>query len=133
MKEKSQEVRPGKAGSLSTHILTDETARRRFNQLLEEQHALGARQPKGWSLYQVVCDEEDRWIALFLWTGVCWHLRPRDEWIGWDSVLRSERLQLIVHQARFLILAQARDARWASSVLAASHRDLPKQWEEVFG
>ena len=133
MKDKSQEVRTGKARSLSTYILTEETARRRFDKLLDEQHALGARQPKGRSLYQVVCDEEDRWIALFLWTGACWHLRPRDEWIGWDPVLRSERLQLIVHQARFLILAQARDSRWASSVLAASERDLPKQWEEAFG
>lgn len=72
-------------------------------------------------------------MALFLWTGACWHLRPRDQWIGWDSVLRSERLQLIVQQARFLILAEARDAHWASAVLAASLRDLPRQWEEVFG
>jgi hypothetical protein len=60
-------------------------------------------------------------------------LRPRDEWIGWDPVLRSERLQLVVHQARFLFLEEAREARWASAVLAASVRALPVQWEEVFG
>lgn len=132
MKEESPEMRTGNAGLLSTCILTEETARRRFSHLLDEQHALGSRQPKGRSLYQVVCDQEGRWVALFLWTGACWHLRPRDEWIGWDPVLRSERLQLIAHQARFLILAQARDSHWASSVLAASLRDLPKQWEEVF-
>jgi hypothetical protein len=133
MKEKIAGMRAGKASRLSTAILTEETARRRFNQALEEQHALGSRQPKGRSVYQVVCDEAGRWIALFLWTGACWHLRPRDEWIGWDPVLRSERLQLIVHQARFLILAEARDSQWASAVLAASLRDLPAQWEEVFG
>lgn len=133
MKEKSPESRAGNAGGLTTHILTEETARRRFNHLLDEQHALRSRQPKGRSLYQVVCDREDRWVALFLWTGACWHLGPRDEWIGWDPVLRSERLQLIVHQARFLILAEGRDSHWASSVLAASLRDLPAQWEEVFG
>ena len=23
---------------------------------------------------------------MFLWTGACWHLRPRDEWVGWDGV-----------------------------------------------
>ena len=130
MKEQSSEIRAGKAGALSTHLLTEETARRRFNQLLNEQHALGSRQPKGRSVYQVVCDQEGRWVALFLWTGACWHLRPRDEWIGWDPVLRSERLQLIGHQARFLILEKARDSHWASSVLAASLRDLPTQWED---
>ena len=133
MKEKSQESRPGKAQAFSTHVLTEETARRRFNQLLEQQHALGSRRPKGRSLYQVVCDPEGRWIALFLYTGAFWHLRPRDEWIGWDPASRSERLQLIVHQARFLFLEEARDSCWASSVLAASMRDLPVQWEEVYG
>lgn len=133
MKEESLGIRAGNAGGLSTYILSEETARRRFNHLLDEQHALGSRQAKGRSLYQVVCDHEGRWMALFLWTGACWHLRPRDEWIGWDPVLRSERLQLIVHQARFLILAEARDSHWASALLAASLRDLPRQWEEVFG
>lgn len=132
MKEKSQAVRTGTAQGLSTYILTETTARRRFHKLLDEQHALGSRRPKGRSLYQVVCDKEGRWLALFLWTGACWHLRPRDEWIGWDPVMRSERLQLVVHQARFLILEGARDSRWASAVLAASLRDLPAQWEEVF-
>jgi hypothetical protein len=133
MEDKSQEIRTGKARGLSTYVLSEETALRQFDKLLDEQHALGSRRSKGRSLYQVVCDEEDRWIALFLWTGACWHLRARDEWIGWDSVTRSERLQLIVHQARFLILKQARDSHWASAVLAASLRDLPRQWEEVFG
>ena len=71
-------------------------------------------------------------VALFLWTGACWHLRPRDEWVGWDAVTRSERLQLIVHQARFLVLPEARVSVWSSAVLDAALRDLPAQWEEVF-
>jgi hypothetical protein len=59
-------------------------------------------------------------------------LRARDQWISWDAVIRSERLQLIVHQGRFLILEGARDSHWASAILAASLRDLPRQWEETF-
>jgi hypothetical protein len=47
-------------------------------------------------------------------------------------VKRSERLQFIVHQARFLVLAEARDSVWSSAVLAASIRDLPGQWAEVY-
>ncbi|MBI3869176.1 MAG: ISAs1 family transposase [Verrucomicrobia bacterium] len=72
------------------------------------------------------------WVALILWVGAYWHLRPRDQWVGWDAVTRSERLQLIVHQARFLVLQETRDSVWSSAVLSASLRDLPKQWEEVF-
>ena len=132
MKEISNRVRLGSAQRFSTHVITEKTARQRFKALLEQEHALGDRKAKGRSVYQVVCDEEDRWVALFLWTGACWHLHPRDEWVGWDGMKRSERLQLIVHQARFLVLPAARDSVWSSAVLAASLRDLPAQWEEVF-
>ena len=117
---------------MTTCVLLEATARRRFNDLLNEQHALGARRAKGRSLYQVVCNEQGQWIALILWTGAFWHLSPRDQWIGWDAITRTERLQLIVHQARFCILQQARDAHWASAILAAALRDLPTQWEETF-
>lgn len=132
MKDLSKSLRSGSARRFTTHVITEKTARHRFNDLLEQEHALGARKTKGRSLYQVVCDEEDRWVALILWTGAFWHLRPRDQWVGWDAVTCSERLQLLVHQARFLVLQQARDSVWSSAVLAASVRDLPAQWEEVF-
>jgi hypothetical protein len=132
MKDLSQSIRAGSARRLTTHVITEKTARRRFQSLLDEEHPLGSRRAKGRSLYQVVCDEQDRWIALILWTGACWHLSPRDQWVGWDAVSRSERLQLVVHQARFLLLQQAGDSMWSSAVLAASVRDLPGQWEEVF-
>ena len=108
MKDQSKGVRVGSAQRYRTCVITEKTARQRFKTLLEHEHPLGGRQAKGRSLYQVVCDETDRWLALFLWTGACWHLRPRDAGVGWDAVRRSERLQLIVHQARFLVLPEAR-------------------------
>ena len=132
MKENSLDVRVASARGLSTHVLTEKSDRKRFAQLLEEQHLRGSRRAKGRSVYQVVCDEHGHWVALILWTGSCWHLRPRDESIGWDAATRSERLQLIVHQARFLILEGARDSHWASSILSVSVRDLPTQWEELY-
>jgi len=132
MNTQSSSTRVGCAQRFTTYIVGQKTARRRFHALLEEEHALGSRKAKGRSLYQVICDEEDQWVALVLWTGACWHLGARDQWIGWDGVTRSERLQLVVHQARFLVLQSARDSVWSSAVLAASVRDLPAQWEEVF-
>jgi hypothetical protein len=107
-------------------------ARSRFKQLLEEQHRLGDRKTKGRSLYQVICREE-QWLGLILWTGAIWHLKARDQWIGWDALRRSERLQLVVHQARFLVLEQTREPNLASQMLGAAVRDLPLQWEELYG
>jgi hypothetical protein len=128
----SQKNRAGSARRFTTHIVSEKTAQQRFHTLLEEEHALGSRRAKGRSIYQVICDEQGRWVALILWTGACWHLGARDQWIGWDPMMRSERLQLIVYQARFLVLEAARDSVWSSAVLAAAVRDLPTQWEEVF-
>jgi len=128
----SQKPRTGSAQRFTTHVITEAAARRRFNTLLDEEHALGSRRAKGRSVYQAICDEQGHWVALILWTGACWHLGARDQWIGWDPMTRSERLQLIVHQARFLVLEAARDSVWSSAVLAAAVRDLPAQWEEVF-
>jgi hypothetical protein len=117
---------------LTTHVITEKLARQRFNDLLDAEHTLSSRRPKGRSLYQVVC-RGDEWVGLVLWTGALWHLKARDLHLGWDRLIRSERLQLIVHQARFLIPNKAREPNLASACLAASARDLPIQWEECFG
>ena len=93
---------------------------------------LSSRHPKGRSLYKVVCRGEE-WVGLVLWTGAIWHFKARDLHLGWDPLIRSERLQLIVHQARFLVPEMAREPNLASACLAASSRDLPAQWEEYFG
>lgn len=117
---------------LTTHVVTEAVAQERCREFLGQEHALGMRRAKGRSLYQVIC-RDDVWVGVILWTGSCWHLKARDEWVGWDAVTRSERLQLIVQQGRFLVLEQTRAPNLASQILGAAIRDLPGQWEEVFG
>jgi len=63
--------------------------------LLEAEHSLAWRRPKGRALYQVICRGEE-WVALVLWTSPLWQFKARKPWINW------ERLQLLAHQARFL-------------------------------
>ena len=110
----------------------DSAWRERFQHLLAQEHPLGDRQPKGRTLYQVICRGE-QWVGLMFWTGSCWHLKARDQWIGWDAVTRSERLQLLIHQARFLVLEQSREPNLASQMLGVAIRELPSQWEKAFG
>ena len=117
---------------ITIHVVSEELARKRFHQLLDAEHSLGSRQPKGRTLYQIAC-RGDEWIGLSLWTAAIWQFKSRDQRIGWDPVTRSERLQLIVHQSRFLILDAAREPNLASSVLAHFLRQLSRQWEECFG
>ena len=117
---------------ITIHVVTEEVARKRFHRLLDAEHSLGSRRPKGRTLYQVAC-QGDQWIGLSFWSAAVWHFKSRDQRIGWDPVTRSERLQLVVHQSRFLILEAARQPNLASQVLAHFLRQLPHQWEECFG
>ncbi len=58
--------------ALSAHVITETLALRRFYHLLEAEHSLGSRRPKGRTLYQVICRGEE-WVALVLWTSLLWH------------------------------------------------------------
>jgi GNAT superfamily N-acetyltransferase len=105
----------------------------RFDQMLAEEHFLGSRRPSGHTLRQVGLDEKGRWVGLLLWVSGFWHLKDRDQWIGWDSATCAERLKLIVHNARFLVPEAARSPNLPSQVLSAALRVLPHQWCEHFG
>lgn len=119
-------------GGLEVKVLNEPEDCHRFDELLAREHGLGARQPSGHTLRQVVV-EDGRWVALLLWISGFWHLKARDRWIGWDGVTRAERLKLIVHNARFLVLEEARREHLAGKALAAGLRALPRQWQGHFG
>ena len=66
--KRSSNCHPNRSARLSTHIVTEATARARCRDLLEQEHRLGSRRPKGRSLYQVVC-RDNVWVGVLLWTG----------------------------------------------------------------
>jgi len=72
-------------------------------------------------------------VSLVSWPSPLWHFKARDKWMNWDRVICSLRLQLIAHQARFLMIESTREPTMASAVLAVNARELPGQWEECFG
>lgn len=63
----------------------------------------------------------------------CYALKDRDEWIGWHSAPRAERLKLVVQNRRFLLLHErGAEPNLASKALAAAFRALPEQWNDQF-
>jgi len=104
-----------------------------FDQQLADQHYLGAGQPVGDYLRQVV-RVRGRPAALLVWGPACYALKDRDRWIGWTANHRVERLKLIVQNRRFLILGGKGEApNLASQAMGAALRALPAQWRERFG
>lgn len=101
---------------------------------LQEEHCLGQAKPAGQRLWQIitrVVDEKP--VAIALWAASALHLKPRDAWIGWDGMRRSQRLGLIVNNSRFLVLEAQREPNLASQALGAALRALPDQWLAVAG
>ena len=51
-----------------------------------------------------------------------WRIKVRDQWIGWDDATRRLRLQHVVNNSRFLVLAQIDNL--ASKMLSGVMRQL---------
>ena len=64
--------------------------------------------------------------------AAAWKAAPRDQWIGWNSHHRQNRLHLIVNNARYLILPWIQVKNLASKILAIAARKLPEDWYYLY-
>jgi hypothetical protein len=105
---------------------------RRWREQVERFHYLGCRVPFGAHLRYWVRNR-DRELACLLWTSPAWKMKPRDAWISWSDEQRQRHLQGIVNNGRFLILPWVRVKGLASKILGHSARQLPHDWERLYG
>ena len=105
---------------------------RQAKRALGREHGLGAGREAGDRLCQLI-KEEGRLVAVLVWCAAAWHLKARDETVGWDAVTRSKRLKLVVQLRRFLVLEATRRPNLASQCLGAGLRELVGQWESLHG
>jgi len=106
-----------------------------WRELIERYHYLHYRVPVGANLRYLVHSThcQDRVLACLLWTSAAWKMAVRDRWIGWSDEQRRHNLQLIVNNARFLILPWVHIRRLASKILSHCARQLPADWEKRYG
>jgi len=60
-----------------------------------------------------------------------WRIKVRDQWIGWDDANRKLRLQHVVNNSRFLVLARIDNL--ASKMLSGVMRQLRGDWLGQYG
>jgi len=106
-----------------------------WRELIERHHYLKYRAPVGATLRYLVYSGQrpDEVIACLMWTSPAWKIEARDRWIGWDSQTRSRNLQLIINNARFLIMPWIRSKNLASKILGLCARQVPLDWEQTYG
>jgi hypothetical protein len=111
---------------------TNETDGARFEELMVSHHYLKSNRLVGEQL-RYVAEVDGRWVALLSWSAAAYHLKRREEWIGWEEPQRRRRLALVANNARFLILPGVDCPNLASRALALNAARLSADWEAAYG
>jgi hypothetical protein len=72
-------------------------------------------------------------VALISFGASAWKLAGRDRFVGWDPHQRDRNRQLVINNARFLILPWIQSKGLASKILAKVARQLPGDWVARYG
>jgi hypothetical protein len=107
-------------------------ASRLWNEYVARYHYLGYT-PMSGSQIRYSVHAGDRLVALLSFGASAWKLADRERFIGWSHEQRQKNLQLVVNNARFLILPWIQSKGLASKILAMAARRLPVDWQARYG
>lgn len=102
-----------------------------WNEYIERYHYLGYTPLPGAQLRYFIYAGEQL-VALTGFGAAAWQTAPRDNFIGWSHDQRKKNLNLIVNNARFLILPWIKSKNLASKILSITARRLPDDWLERY-
>ena len=117
---------------LTLRLVAQTSVSRLWNEYIQRYHYLGYTPLSGSQLrYNVYAG--DRLVALISFGASAWRLAERDRFIGWQEHERRKNLQLVVNNARFLILPWIQSKGIASKILSLIARQLPQHWHQRYG
>ena len=102
-----------------------------WQEWVERYHPLGYRKPLGCYVAYFLRDCRERLLGCLLFDPAARRLPCRDEWIGWQDEPYHAHLQLVVRNARFLLLPWVQVKNLASHALALAARQLPADWHKL--
>ncbi|MEI6260632.1 MAG: Druantia anti-phage system protein DruA [Deltaproteobacteria bacterium] len=102
--------------------------RQLYRELVGRYHYLGYKMPYGARLQYLVYVDRPRCdvVGCVQFSSPAWWIKVRDQWIGWDDAARKLRLQHVVNNSRFLVLAKIDNL--ASKMLSDVMRHLRGDW-----
>ena len=103
-----------------------------WNEYIARYHYLGYAAMSGSQIrYNVFAGEQ--LVACISFGACAWKLKDREVFIGWSEEQRQRNLQLVVNNARFLVLPWIESKGLASKILSLAARQLPKDWKQRYG
>jgi len=119
-------------GALRLCPITDTASSHLWNEFIARYHYLGYTPMSGSQMrYNVFAGH--RQVALLSFGASAWRLAGRERFIGWQEPERLRNLQLVVNNARFLILPWIQSKGLASKILSRLARQLPVDWHQRYG
>jgi len=117
---------------LTLRPIRDTATSRLWNEYIARYHYLGYTPMSGSQMrYNVFAGEQ--FVALLSFGASAWKLAGRERFIGWQEPERLKNLQLVVNNARFLILPWIQSKGLASKILSKIARQLPVDWHQRYG
>ena len=103
----------------------------KYNHLIETEHYLHSSAVVGETL-RYVAEYDDQWVGLLTWMACAYHIKSRDEWIGWTPEQRSRRRPFVVNNSRFLLIGDHHYPNAASRCLKLCLDRLSTDWQEKY-
>jgi hypothetical protein len=118
---------------LQMELVQNKLQRQLFRELVSRYHYLGYTMPYGARLQYLVYVDQPRHevVGCVQFSSPAWRIKVRDQWIGWDDATRRLRLQHVVNNSRFLVLARIDNL--ASKMLSGVMRHLRGDWLGQYG
>lgn len=119
---------------ISVELVNGPEEQAAWDRLVEQKHCLGNARLVGETLRYVVRAADGQWVALIGWSSPAYHLRPRDQWIGWSEKQRQRRLKFIAQNSRLLMLVEHGEyPNLASRALRLCLSRLSEDWQAYHG
>lgn len=118
---------------LRTRLVSTTGESKTWNTQIATHHYLGYSPLPGAQLRYLITSDTHGLLALAGFGASAWKCAARDTHLGWDPATREANLQLIVGNARFLILPHLHVPHLASHLLAQLTRQLAADWQRTYG
>jgi hypothetical protein len=122
---------PRSLGNLYLNLVSGRNESYLWNEYIDRYHYLGYKPLPGAQL-RYFARAENRVVALLGFGAAAWKTAPRDHFIGWTTTQREHRLNLVINNARFLILPWVHCRNLASRLLGMATRKIPDDWQKYY-
>lgn len=123
----------GDMAPVQLELVYGKAANRVWNEYVARYHPLGYRRPFGAHQRYFLLGRGRRRLGCLLFAAAAWALAERDRWIGWNQQDRTQRLNWVVANSRFVLFPWVHVKNLASKALSLAAERIRADWQQRYG